>query len=92
MRAKFERQLCGLGCANEALAVKFDSPDEMAVKFERKSLNLSPCQDAARWLIKSQIKIAFKRSGMLQVGAGSIYTPARRSDFVRPRNKNRRGK
>ena len=34
MRAKFERQLCGLDCANEALAVKFDSPDERAVKFE----------------------------------------------------------
>lgn len=47
MRAKFERQLCGLDCANEALAVKFDSPDERAVKFERKSLNLGQCKRPA---------------------------------------------
>ena len=64
MCVKFERLLCGLGCANEALAVKFDSLDEMAVKFERKSLNLSSCEDVARWLIKSRIKVAFKRSGV----------------------------
>ncbi|WP_314989892.1 hypothetical protein [uncultured Campylobacter sp.] len=34
MRVKFKQLLCGLDCANEALAVKFDSPDERAVKFE----------------------------------------------------------
>ena len=47
MCAKFERLLCGLGCANEAFTLKFDSPDEKAVKFERKSLNLSPCKRPA---------------------------------------------
>ena len=34
----------------------------------------------------SQIYAAFERSGVLQGGAGSIYTPARRSDFVRSRS------
>ena len=47
MRVKFKRLLCRLSCSNEALAVKFDSPDEKAVKFERKSLNLGQCKRPA---------------------------------------------
>ena len=48
MRAKFEWLLCGLKTARmRLLAVKFDSLDERAVKFERKNLNLSPCKRPA---------------------------------------------